>query len=75
MNFISRLFSKSPPELLAKGDKYMEADSFFDARTCYEDGLLLCSCEDSSGDLKTLFSERIDTANRKLAERPRLHRL
>lgn len=47
----------------------MESDSFFDARTCYEDGLKLCSGEDGGGDLKTLFSERIDTANRKLAER------
>ena len=69
MNFISRLFSKSPSDLLTKGDRYMESDSFFDARTCYEDGLRLCSCEDSGGDLKTLFSERIDTANHKLAER------
>lgn len=55
--------------MLTKGDRYMESDSFFDARTCYEDGLKLCSGEDSGGDLKTLFSERIDTANRKLAER------
>jgi tetratricopeptide (TPR) repeat protein len=47
----------------------MESDSFFDARTCYEDGLKLCSGEASGEDLKTLFSERIDTANRKLAER------
>ena len=47
----------------------MEADSFFDARTCYEDGLLLCSGDNSSGDLKIVFSGRIDSANRGLAER------
>jgi tetratricopeptide (TPR) repeat protein len=47
----------------------MESDSFFDARTCYEDGLKLCSDEGSGGALEALISERIDTANRKLAER------
>jgi tetratricopeptide (TPR) repeat protein len=47
----------------------MESDCFFDARTCYEDGMRLCSGEDSSGDLKTVFTDRIDTANRGLAER------
>ncbi|MGB9081244.1 MAG: tetratricopeptide repeat protein [Desulfuromonadaceae bacterium] len=45
----------------------MESDSFFDARTCYEDGLRLCSADDAA--LKTVLSERIDTANRGLAER------
>ena len=69
MSFISRLFSKSPSDLLTKGDKYMESDSFFDARTCYEDGSKLCSDEDDGMSLKNIFSERIDTANRKLAER------
>lgn len=47
----------------------MESDSFFDARTCYEDGLRLCSADDAGGELKTVFSERIETANRGLAER------
>ena len=69
MNFISKWFSKSPSDFLTKGDKHMESGSFFDARTCYEDGLLLCSGDDASGDLKGFFSERIDSANRKLAER------
>lgn len=67
MNFISKWFSKSPSDLMMKGDKYMESDSFFDARTCYEDGLRLCSVED--GGLKTLLSEKIDTANCGLAKR------
>lgn len=68
MNFISRLFSKSPSDLLAKGDRYMASDSFFDARTCYEDGLKLCLCEENGGSLNPVFLERIDTANRSLAE-------
>lgn len=66
MNFISRWFSKSPSDLLAKGDKYLDSGSFFDARTCFEDGLRLCSVDAA---LRTVFSERIDTANRGLAER------
>ncbi len=69
MGFFSRLFSKTPADLLARGDKYMESDSFFDARTCYEDGLQLCSGEDVDGSLRVMFSGRIDEANRKLAER------
>jgi len=69
VNFISRLFSKSPADLLAKGDRYMASDSFFDARTCYEDGLRSCSGEDAGGDLKAVLSGRIDTANIRLAER------
>ncbi|MDD2308968.1 MAG: hypothetical protein PHH91_05235 [Desulfuromonadaceae bacterium] len=47
----------------------MESDSFFDARTCYEDGLKLCSSMENGGALKADFAERIDTANRSLAER------
>ena len=69
MNFISRWFSKSPSDLLAKGDKYMESESFFEARTCYEDGIRLCSGENANGDLKPVFLERVETANCKLAER------
>lgn len=45
----------------------MESDSYFDARTCYEDGMRLCSGEAGS-DLKTVLLERIDMANCKLAE-------
>lgn len=47
----------------------MDSDSFFDARTCYEDGLNLCSGDGNGAGLKTVFAERIDGANRKLAER------
>jgi tetratricopeptide (TPR) repeat protein len=47
----------------------MESECFFEARTCYEDGLRLGSGEDSGSDLTPVFTERIDAANRKLAER------
>lgn len=68
MKLFSKLFSKSPSELLAKGDRYLESDSFFDARTCYEDGLKRCKGEDSASDLTKIFQEKIDIANYKLAE-------
>lgn len=65
MNFISKLFSKSPSDLLAKGDKCLESDSFFDARTYYEDGLQ----RSVGNELEAVFRERIATANLRLAER------
>jgi tetratricopeptide (TPR) repeat protein len=43
----------------------MASDSFFDARTCYEDGLH----RTPGGELETVFIERIATANLRLAER------
>ena len=43
----------------------MKLDSYFDARTCYEDGLQL----NADGELAPVFMERIAAANRMLAER------
>ena len=69
MNIFSRWFTKSPSDLLAKGDRYMESDSYFDARNCYEDGLQLTSGSSTGGDLENVLMERISAANYKLAER------
>lgn len=68
MKFLSRLFSKSPADLLVKGDSFLDSERFFDARTCYEDGLLRCRDDDSQGSQAKIFRERIDLANLKLAE-------
>ena len=68
MNLFSKLFSKSPEELLAKGDRYLQSESYFDARTCYEDGLQRCSADSSDHQLTSVFQERITAANGKLAE-------
>lgn len=65
MNFISKWFAKSPADLLAKGDRCMASDSFFDARTYYEDGLH----RSPGGELEAVFIERIAAANLRLAER------
>jgi tetratricopeptide (TPR) repeat protein len=47
----------------------MQSDCFFEARTCYEDGLQLIVGDDSKHDLKVTLSGRIEGANIKLAER------
>lgn len=69
MGIFGKFFSKSPSDLMSKGDKCMASDSFFDARTFYEDGLQLCGNDSSHADLSIIFKERIETANLKLAER------
>ena len=68
MKIFSRLFSKSPADLLAKGDRLLDSERFFDARNCYEDGLQGCSDDDAAGGQREIFKERIDKANLKLAE-------
>ena len=68
MSFLSKLFSKSPADLLAKGDRLLDSERFFDARTCYEDGLLRCSDDESQAGLKKELNGRIEKANFKLAE-------
>jgi tetratricopeptide (TPR) repeat protein len=65
VSFISRWFSKSPEDLLTKGDNCLELGSFFDARQYYEDGLQRCA----GGDLEAVFIERIAAANFRLAQR------
>lgn len=68
MKLFSRLFSKSPEDLLAKGDRYMESEAYFDARNCFEDGLDLLKESSGDGDLHSIFLKRIEYANYKLAE-------
>ncbi len=46
----------------------MESGSYFDARTCFEEGLKLCPSEGGDAALPAVFSGRIDAANRGLAE-------
>ena len=68
MKILSRLFSKSPADLLAKGDGFLDSERFFDARTCYEEGLQRSFDDNSQCNQKKVFMERIDRANLKLAE-------
>jgi tetratricopeptide (TPR) repeat protein len=68
VKILSRLFSKSPADLLAKGDRLFDSEQFFDARNCYEDALQRCSGDEPPGNRKEVCKERIDRANFKLAE-------
>jgi tetratricopeptide (TPR) repeat protein len=68
VNILSRFFSKSPADLLAKGDRFFESEQFFDARNCYEEALQRSSGDDPSGNQRAVFKARIDSANLKLAE-------
>ena len=71
MGFISRFFSKSADDYLAKGDALFDTQCFFESRTIYEDGLQKYS---GKGDVKNndsttdLFNSRIAKANKALAE-------
>lgn len=67
MKILSRLFSKSPSDCLSKGDRYFDTEAFFDARTCYEEGLQRCANDDSATALAKTFQEKIVTANDRLA--------
>jgi len=70
MGFLSRFFSKSAEECLAKGDALLDSQRFFEARTMFEDGLQALSGKGkgNSGLTAGDFASRIARANRSLAE-------
>ena len=70
MNFISRLFSKSAAGFLKKGDSLFSGQRYFEARTCFEDGLdyHLAKAQGTESDATTaLFRTKIAQANTGLA--------
>lgn len=70
LKFLTRFFSKSSEDLLAKGDTLLAAERWFEARTAYEDGLQRhLSAEGSDSDaLGAKFTAGIASANRELAK-------
>lgn len=71
MSLFSRLFSKTADDYLAKGDRLLGAQRFFEARGVYEDGLQRhlggrLGREDEG--VAAAFAARIALANRSLAE-------
>ncbi|MBI2353906.1 MAG: tetratricopeptide repeat protein [Deltaproteobacteria bacterium] len=71
MTFLSRLFSKTADDYLARGDRLLEAEHFFEARSAYEDGLQrhLGGKPAGADDAVALaFGAKIAQANRSLAE-------
>lgn len=70
MAFLSRLFSKKADDYLARGDRYFESHSFFEARTAYEDGLqrhLSGKDAETADEIGEMFRAKIALANRALA--------
>ena len=71
MVFLSRLFSKNADDYLAKGDRLLESERFFEARTVYQESLekhLSGSAQESTGEIKEMLLEKIAIANRGMAE-------
>lgn len=71
MAVYTQLFSKSADDYLAKGDRLLEAGSFFEARAAYEDGLHRFNRKKDAGtadDMGETFLIKIALANRALAE-------
>lgn len=71
MTFLSRLFSKTADDFLARGDRLLEAERFFEARSAYEDGLQRHLGGNPAGaddGVALAFGARIAQANRSLAE-------
>ncbi|MDR3578754.1 MAG: hypothetical protein P4L44_02200 [Oryzomonas sp.] len=71
MNFLKKLFSKNPADLLARGDRLLEDRHFYEARCAFEDArrLILSSNGSHDGDdLLSACEKRIGNANRALAE-------
>lgn len=67
MNFLKKLFVRTPEDYVTKGDALFAAGSFFEARNAYEDGLGCCRGKSGKDDLLTTITVKIDDANRSLA--------
>ncbi|MDA8429995.1 MAG: tetratricopeptide repeat protein [Geobacteraceae bacterium] len=67
MNFLKKLFVRSPDDYVRKGDTLFAAGSFYEARTSYQDGLRCCQGTNGCDDLIARIAVKIDEANRSLA--------
>lgn len=71
MAFLSKLFSKKPDDYLANGERLFGQERYYEARNVFEEGLQRCltTCKDDVFDsMSALFREKIDLANRSLAQ-------
>ncbi|MEI6212873.1 MAG: tetratricopeptide repeat protein [Desulfuromonadales bacterium] len=66
--FLTSLFSTTAADMLKKGDGYYDTRRYFEARTCYEDGLQKCRKETALHDFAEELEERIERSNSRLAE-------
>ena len=67
MNFLKKLFVRSPEDYVLRGDGLFAAGSFFEARCAYEQGLDCCRGKTGFDDLRQTIAIKIDDANRSLA--------
>ena len=68
--FLSKLFSKDADHYLVKGDKLYRSQSYFEARSAYEDGLRVHIVKvgpNGGDDVSEIFSKKIALSNRSLA--------
>ena len=69
MNFLKRLFVRTPEEFIAKGDALLRAGNYFEARNSYESGIDCCRDRPEYARLVEDIRERISEANSALAGR------
>jgi tetratricopeptide (TPR) repeat protein len=68
MSYFSKLFSRGPKDYLAKGDGYLAAHNYYEARTAFEDGLQACRGEAGHADIARQLEARIRETKRAMAE-------
>jgi len=67
MSFFKKLFNRSPEDHLAKGDWYLAAHSYYEARSAFEAGLQACQGQTGHAALAGLLESRISEAKRSMA--------
>jgi tetratricopeptide (TPR) repeat protein len=68
MGIFKRLFNRSPENQLAKGDGYLAAHSYYEARSAYEAGLHDCQGKAELAGLAQKLEARISETSRAMAE-------
>jgi tetratricopeptide (TPR) repeat protein len=68
MGFFKKLFNRSPEDYLAKGDGYLAAHSYYEARSAFEAGLQACQGHPGQSGLSRVLETRICETNRAMAE-------
>ena len=71
VKFLSRIFSKTAEDFLAKGDRFFQSERFFEARNVYEEGAAFLEKTGSNQNNSRAeeFVTKISKANRALAEK------
>jgi tetratricopeptide (TPR) repeat protein len=68
MGFFKKLFHRSPEDHLAKGDGYLAAHSYYEARSAFEAGLQACRGDVELSGLARQLEARIGETHRAMAE-------